>query len=122
LTTSHPRVAIHTTVATKAKTSMAMQSQLDRCSGAGELVGLAGSTAPGRSMWKGAFMTRLPPEETSFSGRDRIAGGDLPPVSRISGAGRAAGSLLLKFIWVTSWRSVSRDLSFARGQDDHLRY
>jgi hypothetical protein len=50
LTTSHPRVAIHTSVASKARDSMVMQSQPDRCSDAGVLVELAGSTTSGRSM------------------------------------------------------------------------
>jgi hypothetical protein len=50
LTTSHPRVAIHANVASKAITSMAMQSHPDRRSGAGVLVELAGSTTSGRSM------------------------------------------------------------------------
>jgi hypothetical protein len=71
LTTSHPRVAIHATVASKATTSTAMQSHPDRRAAAGGLVELAGSTTSGRSMWKGAFMTRLP-EETWWRGRDRL--------------------------------------------------
>ncbi len=50
LTTSHPRLAIHTTVASKATTSIAMQSHPDRRSDAGGLVELAGSTTSGRSM------------------------------------------------------------------------
>ena len=49
LTTSHPRVAIHTRVASKAITSMAMQIHPVRRSGAGVLVEFAESTTSGRS-------------------------------------------------------------------------
>src|SRR5262249_59168126 len=50
LTASHPRAAIHTSVASKATASRAIQSHPDRCSGAGVLVELVGSTTSGRSM------------------------------------------------------------------------
>lgn len=67
LTTSHPRVAIHTRVASKARTSMVMHSHPDRCSVAGVSVELAGSETSGRSTWKGAFMMRLAPEDPLWS-------------------------------------------------------
>jgi hypothetical protein len=66
LTTSHPRVAIQTSVASKARASMVMQSPLDRCPGAGVVVELAGSATSGRSIWKGAFMMRLPDRDLAL--------------------------------------------------------